>query len=127
MRKYIGAGTYLVVLAAALCAGAVLNGPLSRASAEPSLGWQVVHQSVATKGHEPATVVVNCPARKRVLGGGAMILKIAGGKGGTPEGVDAHGILMESRPTGDYDGWRATGVDRSSHFEVDAYAICANV
>ena len=127
MRKYVGAGTYLVGLAAALCAGAVLSGALSRASAEPSLGWQVVHQSVPRKSHEPATVVVNCPARKHVLGGGAVILKLAGGKGGMLEGLDAKGILMESRPTDNYDSWRATGVDRTGYFEVDAYAICANV
>lgn len=89
-------------------------------------GWQVVRaatDSIPASGIK--TVFAICPAGKQVLGGGAVV----GYQQGNNFPTDPNGILMESEPTGGYNGWQASGVDNTpgDQWAVIAYAICANV
>jgi len=125
MRNYVGTGTYIVGLVAALCAVALLSGALFRVSAAPSLGLQVVRAATGEGlSTHIKTVHVNCPAGKSVLGGGAVV----GYQQGSSFVQDPNGILIESEPDG-ANGWQASGIDRTSgdSWGVVVYATCAKV
>jgi len=124
MRKYVGPGTYVAGLAAALCAVALLNGVLSRVSASPSTGYQIVRAATGEAfSTNPKTVDANCPSGKDVLGGGAVV----GYQRNNSFVQDPHGTLIETEPNG-ANGWEATGIDRTKDdaWGVVVYAICAN-
>jgi len=59
--------------------------------------------------------LVNCPAGKRVIGGGAAVEGVAG-----PQ-------LNTSAPTAASDGWRATGFAATNFgaWQVTVFAVCA--
>src|SRR6516225_7005082 len=79
--------------------------------------WQVVRaasDSMPSSGLK--TVFANCPSGKQVLGGGAVV----GYQQGNSFPTDPNGILMESEPTGGYNGWQASGVD---HTPGDQWAV----
>jgi len=138
MRNYVGTGTYIVGLVAALCAVALLNGALSRVSAQPTVGYRVV-QGVTGGGPSTQirTHVVNCPAGTHVLGGGGSVVVAARRSGpatgpdvGKPDLVpDPNGVLVASKPTGGNNGWQASGIDRTPghSWSVSAYAVCAKI
>lgn len=89
-------------------------------------GWQVVRAATdSLPASSIKTVFAICPAGKQVLGGGAVV----GYQQGNNFPTDPNGILMESEPTGGYNGWQASGIDNTpgDQWAVIAYAICANV
>ena len=123
MRKYIGAGTYIVGLVAALCAGALLNGAFPHVSAAAGVSWQTVqHATNSNTGTGEKTARVTCPRGTHVSGGGARVLYH--GTSNSPQ--DTHGILLASVPD-QANGWVATGIDRApgDAWSVVVYAICA--
>jgi len=60
-----------------------------------------------------------------VLGGGAVV----GYQQGNSFPADPNGIIYESEPTGGFDGWQASAIDRTmgDDWAVIVYAVCANV
>jgi hypothetical protein len=89
-------------------------------------GWEVVTGSSAQGlGTNPKTVYVLCPKGKKILGGGAVVAYQLGN--GFP--ADPNGVIYESEPTGGYNGWQASAVDRTpgDNWAVMAQAICAKV
>src|SRR3974377_1332066 len=89
-------------------------------------GWQVVRAaSDSMPSSSMKTVFANCPSGKQVFGGGAVV----GYQQGNSFPTDPNGILMESEPTGGYDGWQASGGDRTTgdDWAVIGDAVCANV
>jgi hypothetical protein len=95
------------------------------ASARSTLGWEIVQNSKpfdSTLG--PPTVIANCPAGKKVLGGGAEVQLLSGSEYGTG--------LLSSAPTPDGSGWTAkpkaiSGAPKNASFRLLVYAICATV
>jgi hypothetical protein len=88
--------------------------------------WEVVRAaSTQGTGTDSRRVFANCPAGKKVLGGGAVVEY----QQGNSFPADPNGIIFESEPTGGYNGWQASAVDRTSgdDWAVIAYAICAKV
>ncbi len=120
MRTYVGTGTYIVALVAALYAGALLNGALSHTSAATSSYFKVRSTSGEGLSTRMKTVHVKCPSGSQPVGGGAVV----GYQSGTVQ--DPNGTLVESEPDKD-NGWQASGIDRTSgdHWGVVVYAICA--
>jgi hypothetical protein len=99
---------------------------LSTGSANAFSGWQVVRgASAQNSSTNPKTVFVNCPKGKKILGGGAVV----GYQQGNSFPADPNGVLFESEPTGGYNGWQASAIDRTpgDDWAVIAYAICAKV
>jgi len=89
-------------------------------------GWEVVRgASQQGPSTDSKTVFVTCPSGKKVLGGGAVV----GYQQGNSFPADPNGTIFESEPTGGYDGWQASAIDRTpgDDWAVIAYAICANV
>ena len=124
MRNYVGTGTYIVGLVAALCAAALLNGALSHTSAATSGYFKVRSATGEGPSTRMKTVHVKCPAGTQPLGGGAVV----GYQSGNSFVQDPNGILMESEPDG-ANGWQASGIDRTSgdSWGVVVYAICAKL
>ncbi len=95
-------------------------------SANAFSGWEVVRGASAQgPGTNPRTVYVNCPKGKKILGGGAVV----GYQQGNSFPQDPNGILFETEPTGGYDGWQASAIDRApgDDWAVIAYAVCAKI
>jgi hypothetical protein len=89
-------------------------------------GWQVVTAASAQSTNtNPQRVFANCPKGKKILGGGAVV----GYQQGNSFPADPNGVIYESEPTGGYDGWQASAVDRTpgDDWAVTAIAICAKV
>jgi len=89
-------------------------------------GWQVVRAaSEQSSSTNPKRVFANCPSGKKVLGGGAVV----GYQQGNSFPADPNGIIYESEPTGDNNGWQASAIDRTpgDDWAVIAYAICASI
>jgi hypothetical protein len=81
---------------------------------------QRVDVSTASSSVNSKSVVVNCPSGKRVLGGGARV---------TGSGSNRVSIV-ESFPDSSGDRWNARAsevVGTASTWELQAYALCANV
>ena len=89
-------------------------------------GWEV--QRAASNqgpGVGPRFVFAKCSPGKKVLGGGAVV----GYQQGNSFPADPNGIIYESEPTGGFDGWQASAIDRTmgDDWAVIVYAVCANV
>lgn len=88
------------------------------ASALP--GLQVVSVASGFDSQPSKSITANCPAGKKVVGGGGRV-NAAGGKAGVTE---------LSPVTGTTDGFKATGFESDNGFagtwSIQAYAICAN-
>ena len=106
---------------------AVSLAALLMGSAEAAFtGWQVVRAaSDENPSTNPKQAFANCPAGKKVLGGGAVV----GYQQGNSFPADPNGLIFDNEPTGDYAGWQATAVDRTPgvSWAVIVYAICADV
>ncbi|MGA6974074.1 MAG: hypothetical protein WBY93_20780 [Candidatus Binatus sp.] len=99
---------------------------LATGSANAFSGWEVVRAaSTQGPGANPRTVYVLCSKGKKILGGGAVV----GYQQGNSFPQDPNGILFETEPTGSYNGWQASAVDRTSgdDWAVIVYAVCAKI
>jgi hypothetical protein len=69
-----------------------------------------------------STATASCPGGKKVLGGGAAFVSIAGGS------ISDQRIDVSSPVTTDPQGWTATmTASVTDDWRVDAYAVCATV
>lgn len=111
----------MILRVALAVAAAVLTGCASGFS-----GWEVV-RAVSQQGlsTNSKTAFANCPSGKKVLGGGAVV----GYQQGNSFPADSNGIIFEIEPTGGYNGWQASAIDRTSgdDWAVIADVICAIV
>jgi hypothetical protein len=88
-------------------------------------GWEVQRAASGQgPGVGPKFVFDKCSPGKKVLGGGAVV----GYQQGNSFPADPNGIIYESEPTGGFDGWQASAIDRTAgdDWAVIVYAICAN-
>jgi collagen triple helix repeat protein len=93
-------------------------GPAGPAGPNGVSGWTVVAKATTVPGNTVTTVQADCPAGRKVLGGGLTQ---------TSAGPLHPLLLRESGPTGLATGWfvavvNESGTDRTA----DAWAICAN-
>lgn len=116
VRKF---GAVATAVAAVIATQALVQlAGAAPASALP--GLQVVSVASGFDSLASKSITANCPAGKKVVGGGGRV-NAAGGKAGVTE---------LSPVTGTIDGFKATGFETDNGFagtwSIQAYAICAN-
>ncbi|GGO82496.1 hypothetical protein [Wenjunlia tyrosinilytica] len=79
-------------------------------------GYEIVTQEGTVPANGTTTVTANCPAGKRVLGGGYSFPL-------TP----VNATVVTDAPDADGDSWRVTVVNTTPALAINVYAICATV
>ena len=103
--------------AADFAAGQLPAGPPGPPGAS---GLQLISGSGASNSTSPKTQQQDCPAGKKILGGGAVIT-----------GSATNTFLSASRPTDPGTGWTATGREanggNAGNWAVQTWVVCATV
>jgi hypothetical protein len=101
-------------------AGQIPVGPQGPAGPPGASGLQLISGSGASNSSSPKSQQQDCPAGKRVVGGGGVIT-----------GSATNTFLSTSRPTDAGSGWIATGRESSGgnagSWAVQTWVVCATV
>jgi hypothetical protein len=101
-------------------AGQIPVGPQGPAGPPGASGLQLISGSGASNSSSPKSQQQDCPAGKRVVGGGGVIT-----------GSATNTFLSTSRPTDAGTGWIATGressVGNAGSWAVQTWVVCATV